>query len=173
MTAVPTLLRIAVGVVVERRKALSAWTDTVWRPIAVLAGLPETAPWTTLSSEGDRITFYAGPAEIELHRSEAGNYQRNLASGAPALWVALHETGGDPPYTVAAVTADPAEGESLTEPGQGIVDSVPMPASVRDAIADFIVKHPADHGFTKRIRDRAEPEALARRPPRAGRQHDG
>ena len=34
---------------------------------------------------------------------------------------------------IAAVTADPAEGESLTESGQGIVEAVSMPAPLRDA----------------------------------------
>jgi hypothetical protein len=73
------------------------------------------------------VTFYTGEAEIELYRSETDNYRRNLASAAPAVWVALHETGGEPPYAVAAVTADPAEGEGLTEPGQGIIEAVAMP----------------------------------------------
>ena len=82
------------------------------------------------------------------------------------MWVALHATGGEPPYAIATVTADPAEGEALTEPGQGVVEAVAMPDSVRDAIALFISRHHVDRVFEKRKRDRADPEALARRGPR-------
>lgn len=80
------------------------------------------------------------------------------------MWVALLSASGDPPYEIAAVTADPAEGEALTEPGQGIVEAVPMPASVRDIIATFISEHHVERTFMKRKRNRADPEALARRP---------
>jgi hypothetical protein len=163
-------LRIPVGVVVERRKARSPWTDLLWRPVAVLAGLPDAACWTALSQDGDTVTFYAGPAEIALHRSDAESYRRNLASGAPAVWVALTATGGAPPYEVSAVTADPAEGEGLTEPGDAIVEALPMPESVREAVAEFVAQYPSEPTFTKRKRDRADPEALARRGPRFGKE---
>ena len=168
MSPVAPLLRSPVGVVVERRKATSPWADVIWRPVAVLAGLPAAAPWTPLAVEGETVTFYAGAAEVELYRTETDNYRRNLASGAPALWVALHATGGEPPYAIAAVTADPAEGEGLTEPGQGIVEAVTMPETLREAIAVFIADHPVEPVFERRMRDRADPEALARHGPLSG-----
>ena len=77
--------RIPVGVVVERRKAKSQWVDVIWMPVAVLSGIPDAAPWTELSSDGESSMFYAGMADIELYRSEAGNYRDNLTSGRPAL----------------------------------------------------------------------------------------
>ncbi|HYM32775.1 MAG TPA: DUF3305 domain-containing protein [Candidatus Cybelea sp.] len=168
MSPVAPLVRIPVGVVVERRKATSPWADVIWRPVAVLAGLPEATPWTPLASEGETASFYAGPAEIELYRSETDNYLRNLASGAPSVWVALQATGGNPPYEIAAVTADPAEGEGLTEPGQAIVEAVAMAEPLREAIAGFVAEHHVEQVFKKRKRDRADPEALARRDPRVG-----
>ena len=166
MSPVVPLLRIPVGVVVERRKATSQWVDVIWQPVAVLGGLPNAAPWTPLTIDGETATFYAGEAEIELFHSEAENYRRNLASAAPSIWVALQQTGGDPPYAVAAVTADPAEGEGWTEPGQGIIEAVAMPEPLRQIIAAFVAEHYVDHVFKKRTRDRADPEALARRGPR-------
>jgi len=169
MNPVAPLLRIPVGVVVERRKATSPWADVIWRPVAVLAGLPDAAPWTPLTIDGETATFYAGAAEIELYRSETENYLRNLASGAPCVWVALSLTGGEPPSEIAAVTADPAEGEGLTEPGQGIIEAVAMPEPLRDAIAAFIADHHVEQVFKKRTRDRTDPEALARRGPRVGK----
>jgi hypothetical protein len=165
MSPVAPLVRIPVGVVVERRKATSPWADVIWRPIVVLDGLPDADPWTPLAIEGETATFYAGAARVELHRSETGNYHTNLASGAPSLWVALHATGAEPPYEIAAVTADPAEGESLTESGQGIVEAVSMPAPLRDVIASFVAEYHVERVFEKRKRDRADPEALARHGP--------
>ena len=159
------ITRIPVGVVVERRKSTSPWTDVVWRPIALLGGLPDLDAWTPLAVDGDTETFYAGAAEIELYRTETENYLLNLSSRTPSIWVALQATGGEPPYAIAVVTADPAEGEALTEPGQAIVEAVAMPDSVRDIVASFISKHHVQRPFEKRKRNRADPEALARRGP--------
>ena len=163
MSPAAPLLRIPVGVIIERRKARSAWTDAVWRPVDVLLGLPDAAAWTELARGENSVTFYAGGADIELYRSETGNYRQNLASGAPSVWVALQETGGEPPYEIRCVTADPAEGEGLSEPGPGIVEAVLMPEALRDMIAAFVADHHVERPFQKRIRDRADPDALARR----------
>jgi len=161
----PALARIAVGVVVERRKAQSQWIDFTWKPVTVLAGLPDASPWTMLSEDGDGATFYAGAAEIELYRTETTNYRDNLGTGGPMLWVALRPTGVEPPYEIFAVTADPAEGEAWTESGSDLVDVVPMPEAVRAAIDAFVAEHHVERPFYKRKRDRADPEALARREP--------
>jgi hypothetical protein len=163
MSPVLPLLRIPVGVVVERHKASSRWAGVIWRPVTLLAGLPDAAPWTVLATEGETVTFYAGAAEIELYRSDTENYRRNLESGAPSVWVALQPTANDPPYEIAAVTADPAEAEGLTESAQAIVEAVAMPESLRDAVAAFVAEHHVERIFEKRTRDRANPEALARR----------
>ena len=106
---------IAVGVVVERRKAISAWVDFLWRPVSVFVGNPSAAPWTPLAAGAETTLFFAGEAVIELHRTETTNYRDNLASGTPALWVALQPVASERPYGILAVTADPAEGEALTE----------------------------------------------------------
>jgi hypothetical protein len=165
MNTIPPHVRIAVGVVVERRKAKSAWIDHVWRPVAVLAGEPGTAPWTQLDGGEEVATFYAGAAEVALFQSETTNYRDNLATGTPLLWVVLRPTGVEPPYDVVAVTADPAEGEGFTQTGDDLVDSVPMPESICATVDAFIAEHHVERVFHKRKRDRADPEALARRAP--------
>jgi hypothetical protein len=161
-------VRIPVGVIVERRMTKSPWGDAVWRPTAILAGLPDADPWTVLAT-AETTTVYAGAANIELYRTEADNYRSNLGSTVPSVWVALYPTGGEPPYEIAAVTADPAEGEALTEPGQAIVEAVMMPVSIRDAIASFINEHHVERTFHKRKRLDADPEALARHGPIFGK----
>jgi hypothetical protein len=157
------LATIPVGVLVERSKSMNQWSDYYWRAVGVLAGQPETPAWTKLSNDGERVTFYAGTAAIELYRTETTYYRSNLESGAPALWVALRAADGDPPFIVAAVTADPAEGESLTETATDLIEQVPMPESIQQEVAAFVAQHHVEQPFVKRKRDRADPEILARR----------
>jgi hypothetical protein len=159
------LVSIPIGVVIERRKAKSPWVDFVWRPVAVLPGVPDAAPWTVLGGDADRVNFYGGAAAIELYRSDAAGYRDNLATGAALLWVALRPTDHEPPYEIAAVTAEPSEGEACTESATDLVEAVPMPESVRAVIAEFVAEHHVEHPFVKRQRDRANPEAMARRTP--------
>ncbi len=163
--SVPAQAKIAVGIVVERCKAQSPWIDFTWRPVTALAGVPDASPWSVLSEDEDRVTFYAGAAEIELYRTETANYRENLGSGAPMLWVALRPTGVEPPYELFAVTADPAEGEAWTGVGTDLVDVVPMPEAVCAVVDAFVAEHHVARPALKRKRDRADPEALARRGP--------
>ena len=163
MSVAPPLQTIAVGVVVERTKGVTQWSDFAWRPVSVLAGAPDTPPWTKLSDDGERVTFFAGSAEIELFRTETTYYRANLESGAPALWVALRAADTEPPFSVAAVTADPAEGESLTETATDMIEQVPMPEAIQQLVAAFVAEHHVEQPFVKRKRDRADPEALGRR----------
>jgi hypothetical protein len=51
-----------------------------------------------------------------------------------------------------------------------VIEPVPMPGPVREALEAFVAEHHRDRGFFKRKRDRADPEALASRP-RAGGPH--
>lgn len=152
-----------VGVIVERSKSMNQWSEFYWRATGVLVGQPATAPWTKLSDDGERATFYAGTATVGLYRTETAFYRDNLASGEPSLWIALREAEGDPPFTVAAVTADPTEGESFSEAGTDLVEQVPMPLPIQHAVAEFVAQHHVEEPFVKRKRDRADPEALARR----------
>jgi hypothetical protein len=162
LTSTP-LVRIPVGVVVERHKARSSWIDFVCRPVSVLTGVPAAAPWTVIRSEGEVTTFYAGDATIELHRTEAANYRDNIASGAPQLWVVLRPAEREMGFDLLLVTADPAEGEALTGAGNDLVGPVAMPAPIIEIVESFIAEHPVEHTFFKRQRDRAVSQPPARR----------
>jgi uncharacterized protein DUF3305 len=151
------LARIPVGVIVERRKAKSPWIDYLWRPVSVLVGTPAAAPWTVLDDSPETTLFYAGPAVIELHRTETTYYRDNLASSAPSLWVALQAAASRPPHEILIVTADPAEGEALTDAGNNLIEAVPMPPEIIEAIRHFLVEHHVERPFLKRRRTPAEP----------------
>ena len=151
------LARIPVGVIVDRRKAKSPWIDYLWRPVSVLVGTPAAAPWTALQESPEATLFYAGAAEIELHRTETTYYRENLASGAPSLWVALGVAATQPPYEILTVTADPAEGAALSDAGSNVVEAVPMPLEIVETIRQFLAEHHVERPFIKRRRTPAEP----------------
>lgn len=158
-----SLATATVGIVVERRKSNNQWVDFLWLPVAALPGVPDVTPWSVLEGDDTVTRFYAGAHDVGLYRSDTAQYRENLASGAPSLWVVLRATGGDPAYTVFKVTANPSEGEAFTEAGNDLVEPVPMPESIQDWLAAFIVEHHVEETFEKRKRVRADPEALARR----------
>jgi hypothetical protein len=161
---VSAFAKIPVGVIVERLKAQSQWIDYVWRPANVLEGIPEIPAWTQLEGNEERALFYAGSAEIELHLSDTAHYRENLATGFPKLWIILRPTGVEPPFELALVTADPFEGEGLTEGATDLIETVPMPENIQAALTEFIAAHHVDEPFFKRKRDKANLEAFGRRP---------
>jgi hypothetical protein len=104
-----------------------------------------------------------GGVDIALHAADTASYRDNLATGSPSLWVVLRPKDSSPSYELFAVTADPSEGEAMTEAGSNIVEPVPMPEPIREIVAAFVAEHHVERQFFKRKRDRADPEALARR----------
>ncbi|MGY4625540.1 DUF3305 domain-containing protein [Bradyrhizobium sp. USDA 4486] len=159
---------IPVGIVVERYRADSPWTDFIWRAVAVLPDEPDTKSWTVLREESGRTLFYAGSATVDLYSSETARYRDNLASGNPSIWTVLSPAEGAWPYSVAAATADPAEGEAFTESGANLVEAVPMPAALREQIESVIAEYHVEREFFKRKRRQADPEALASRQQKGG-----
>ncbi len=141
------------GVVLERRPGVTAWSDEVWEPVAVLPGVPD-APADTLLGPGKTPGsehIYAGSYLMEWHRTDTPTYRDNLATGDPRIWVVLRPQAEGPPR-VFAITADPAEGEMFTEAGNDQVDNVPMPAEIAAALAEFIAEHHVERVFIKRKR---------------------
>jgi hypothetical protein len=154
-----------IGVIVERQVLANPWIDHAWRPIAVLAGAPAAAPWTVLARTPEATRYYAGGFELAFFASETGMYRDNLRSERPSLWVSLRPACAPPGVALHLVTADPAEAEALTEPGTDVIEAVPMPPEIQRRLAAFVEAHHVERPFVKRKRDRADPEAMARRAP--------
>ena len=158
---------VEVGVIVERRTLQNPWIDHAWKPIAVLAGTPAAAPWTVLSQTPQATQYFAGAFRLEFFASETTMYRENLRSGNPCLWVSLRHASTPPGVVLHLVTADPAEGEALTEPGTDVIETVPMPVEIQHRLAAFVEAHHVERPFIKRKRNRANPEAMAMRVPHA------
>lgn len=156
---------VEVSVIVERRNLKNPWADHSWMPVAVLVGTPAAAPWTVLNETPEITRFFAGAVRLELFASETAMYRDNLHSGRPNLWVSLRSVDAPPGVALQLVTADPSEGEALTEPGTDIIEAVPMPVEIQQRLAAFVEAHHVERPFVKRKRDRADPEAMAKRAP--------
>ena len=144
-----------VGVVAERRPAKSRWIDWVWKPVAVLEGVPNAEPFTRLGQEPDgTATYYLGAQTVTLWPRETDAYLLSLSVGG-SLYVVLRPGGqGEVPWSAHLVTASPYEAEAYTTSGEEIMEAVPMPASVRKIIEAFCEAHPYEEVFEKRERDK-------------------
>ena len=144
-----------VGVVLRRRAIDNPWIDHSWSPLTVLEEVPETAPWTVLSTEPDATVYYAGAASIELFSSDTAAYRDNLTDGTPRIWVALRRQDGGDELELTNVTADPTEGEAMFEAGCDVIGTVPMPPDIAAWVAAFVDKFHVERVFHKRKRDKA------------------
>src|SRR3546814_7167613 len=124
-------ITIDVGVFVERRIVDNPWIDHVWRPDAVLPGAPVAPPWTILHETSRATRYYGGPFRLEFFSTDTASYRENLRSGRPSLWVSLRPSDASPGVALQTVTADPAEGEALTEPGTDIIEALPMHPTIQ------------------------------------------
>src|SRR3546814_20230816 len=136
-----------------------AWADHAWLPYAVLPAVPAAEPWTSLGPDWEDELFYAGSAELMLHSAETAHYRHNLSSGRPSLCVSLRIVGSDR-HDVDAVTADPYEGEALTEGIGRTVEAVPMPREIQAMVSAFVSALHVERPFIQRKRDRAHPHPL-------------
>jgi Protein of unknown function (DUF3305) len=155
--------QFTIGVVVAKRPLKTPWASHAWLPKAALPAAPATEPWTPLGFDGQDEIFYAGPADVLLHPKATGHYRDNLSAATPSLWVVLRPIGDE--VELVAVTVDPYEGEALAESIGDIVETVAMPLEIQAQLHAFIEAFHVEQTFFKRQRDRADPEALARREP--------
>ena len=150
-----------VSVLVERRPSTSKWADWNWKPCEIIEGEAAAEPFCRLgqSGEGGEI-FFAGSAEVVLHRKETEAYRLNL-SGDRVLYVVLFpDDETDKPWFLQAVTVSPYEAQDHLDSGEGIVEALPMPASMEDLVEAFCDFHHKEEPFIKRKRDRVKVEEL-------------
>lgn len=141
-----------VGVVMARRPSRAPWADHSWSIVGVVPAAEATPAGHVLGREGDAVLVYAGAAEIEFHRVETGGYRDNLLSGQASLWIALERSEDAPGIRLVRITADPHEGAAMTEAGDLLVETAPMPRDMAERLAAFVTAHHVERPFTKRKR---------------------
>lgn len=160
---VPGTIRIPVAVLAERRPGATVWADWAWRVVEVLEEAPPVPAWTVLREEAGRTLFFAGGAEVALHPTDTTNYRDNLAATPPLVWVVLRPVEAAPGWALHLVTVDSGEAETYADSGADLLEALPMPPGLRAVTEAFVAQHHVERSFHKRRRDRADPEALARR----------
>ncbi|HYF06745.1 MAG TPA: DUF3305 domain-containing protein [Acetobacteraceae bacterium] len=161
----PGSIALPVAVVVERRPAVTRWADWTWRAVQVLESAPDIPPWSVLREEAGVTLFFAGRTEVWLHPTDTDNYKHNLEAAQPLVWVVLRPADAAPGLSLACVTVDGGEAHLYADSGSDLLESLPMPEFLRAPLAEFVARHHVERAFHKRKRDRADPEALARRAP--------
>ncbi len=159
--------RLSVWVTVDRCRTGNPWQAERWAPTGVMIGCPHVAPWTVLAEGPDRTRYFAGCADLTLFRSDTANYKYNLEAATPAIYVILRP-GGTAGMTLLSVTVDPGEIDSHADSGSDLIEALPLPPVLADWMRAFVARHHQDKPRYKRRRDRADSEALARRPAAGG-----
>ena len=161
---VPGTIRVPVSVLVERRPGATPWADWAWRAVEVLEDAPDLPPWTVLREAEGRTLFLAGRAEVALYPTDTPNYRDNLAVESPRIWVVLRPVEAAPGYALHAVTVDAGEAHLYADTGADLLEALAMPPRLRQVVEAFVAQHHVERSFHKRKRDRADPEALGKRP---------
>ncbi len=146
-------MKIGVGVLAEKRKAVSQWVDVIWRPVAVLIGETGFKPGTVVVHDSAFTRYFMGHADIECHAAETEAYVHNMESAEPALYVVLRaDEDGPLPYCVHTVTASPYQAQDLEDAAEDIIERVAMPRAVLELLHDFVAEHHVEREFKKRKR---------------------
>lgn len=161
----PKSLRIPVAVLAERRPGVTQWAEHVWRVVEVLEEAPPVPDWTVLREEKGRTLFFAGTAEVVLHPTDTSNYRHNLEAATPLVWVVLRSADTPAGFALQTVTVDPGEAHLHADTGNDLVEALPMPPGLRATTGAYVAEHHVERQFHKRKRDKADPQALARRGP--------
>ncbi len=150
-------VRIELAVVIERRRGTTRWVPWIWRPVEAVHGLPAEGAWRLLVETEEFARWLAGPLTLELHPKETADYKLALAATPPQLYVVLRPAD-DPerPWRPFLITASPFEAQIYAEPGDSIVEAVPMPEPVVALVQDFVDRHHVDQPFLKRRRKAAD-----------------
>ena len=142
------------GIVVERRRGVTAWADWSWRPVSVIPGAgPVDPPGRLLMEDEGWSHSHAATLTLELFRTDTEGYRLNLSQDPPRLWVVMRPRGDGEELAPFTVTASAHEGEGY-QVGTDVVETVPMPAEVIALVRDFVEQHHVDVPFHKRERTR-------------------
>jgi hypothetical protein len=143
-----------IGVIAERQSVQNPWIDHRWRVTAVLTSAPDVPAWTCLHQTAAVQRYYAGPADVMLFPRETDTLKYNIEGAAPAVYVFLRAAPGTQTgMALAGATVCVGEAHAHADTGSDLVEAVPMPADIRQWVADFVAAHHVGRPVWKRQRD--------------------
>lgn len=157
---------LPIGIVVEWHRLDNPWQSERWQVVAIALDPMPLPPWTVLASDAGWTRYFAGTLDLTLYSRETDNYLHNLGGSPPLVFVILRPTAEPPGRNLLSATVDTGEAEAHSDAGDDQIEAVPMPPSIALWMERFVHRHHVEQPFHKRRRDRADPEAMARRTPR-------
>ncbi len=141
-----------VGAILEKRDIESRWQDHTWRPIGLLPGVKENAPWRIIEAGDGYTQFLTNGLTLELFPKETEGYKHNLSTEVPKIFVVLRSSEDDAPHEVEAflLTACPYEAQDYLDSGEEIVEGVPMSAEIAAWVEHYVNEHYVEEVFVKR-----------------------
>jgi hypothetical protein len=127
-----------IAVIMQHRAINNRWQSQIWEPVGVLTDYEGVGGPRVIVDERDATQWLYPGFEIVLHRSESEGYFHNVSTAAPSVFVLwrIAEERAVPHYVT--VSYDEA---SRWMDGGAQVDSVPMPAAIRDWVRSFVEQH--------------------------------
>jgi hypothetical protein len=144
---------VSVGIVVERRAIANRWRPWRWRAVEIVPDLPGGSAWRLLMQGEGWVRYAAAGIMLELHPKQTEDYKYALSADPPQLYVVLRAAQQEPvPYQPFLVTASPWEAQAYQEPGDDLVEALPMPVALAAWIGAFVDRHDVEQPFYKRRR---------------------
>jgi len=136
--------RLALGVVLERRRIAHPWQEFAWRPVAILPSAPPVREPRLLRQGADWAWYHMATLDLELYPVESAGYQTNLRQAHPVIYALWHHPNEDPEGWpgVFHVTASPYESQGYLDGSDIVIEGMPMPESVRLWVEDFVNRYP-------------------------------
>jgi hypothetical protein len=145
-------LRKRVAVIMQRRAIENRWQSEVSEAVGVLPGYPEDTGWRVLVDTPAMTQWLHCGFDVVLQRSEAEGYFHNISTVAPNVFVLwrMEDARAVPHYVT--VSYDEA---SRWMDGGAQVDPVPMPATMRGWLRDFV-----DENYRPEAKKRMRPRSF-------------
>ena len=149
------------GVIAEKRPSISRWATDYWIPVGVILAPVGLNAGDVLVQDEKMTRYYMGRFETTCYAADTEAYVENIDSGAPALYVVLRRDteGTHPlPWFVHMVTVSPHEAQDCEVGSEDIIERLPMPPEIEDAVLEFLDAYHVERKFVKRQRDKLDVE---------------
>lgn len=154
-------LTIMLGVIAEKRQSVSRWAKDYWMPVGVMLAPADLNAGDILVSDDRMTRYYMGRVDLTCYAADTDAYVENFDSGNPALYVVLRrDSENEHPldWYVQSVTASPHAAQDYEVGSEDIIERLPMPPEIAEAILEFLDAYHVETPFLKRRRDKLDLE---------------
>lgn len=154
-------MTIMLGVIAEQRPSVSRWAQDYWMPVGVMLAPANLKTGDVMLSDETVTRYFMGRTDLTCYAADTEAYVENFDSGLPALYVVLRRDSDNEhplPWFVQSVTASPHQAQDYEVGSEDIIERVPMPPEIVEAIWEFLDAYHVETKFKKRRRDKLDLE---------------